>query len=91
MVCGAHRHGAGALPLACRDLPELTGLARGTIYRVLRDFQQAGALAVVGRQLHVLDAGYLAQVEARLSGQNGLHTRSGSVPITCESPFRSLP
>ena len=70
---GAPTPGAArVLPLACRDLLELTGLARGTIHRVLRDFQQAGALAVVGRQLHVLDTGYLAQVQARLSGQNGM-------------------
>jgi CRP-like cAMP-binding protein len=52
---------AGALAL--RDLPELTGLARGTIHRVLRTFAEAGMLRVVGGQVQMLDAGRLAHVQ----------------------------
>jgi hypothetical protein len=70
-----------ALPLACRDLPELTGLARGTIHRVLRDFQQTGALEVVGGQLHILDVGHLVQVQGRRTSTRALQASQMCEPF----------
>ena len=43
------------LRLSQRQLAELTGMARGTIARVLSDFQQAGYVCMTGGQIVILE------------------------------------
>lgn len=47
------------LHLSQRHLAELTGMARGTIARVLSDFQQAGYLCMIGGQIVILEPAML--------------------------------
>jgi CRP/FNR family transcriptional regulator, cyclic AMP receptor protein len=48
------------LRLSQRHLAELTGMARGTIARVLSDFQQAGYVCMTGGQIIILEPARLA-------------------------------
>jgi CRP-like cAMP-binding protein len=51
--------------LSQRELTELTGMARGTVARVLSDFRQAGYVRVAGGRITILEPTILAHRTAQ--------------------------